>query len=59
MVVTIYDLVHDEETVFGFVYLIGFFMSQSTICQLCQDGSSWVVPVLTKDKCVLLKDTMQ
>ena len=22
-----------------------------------QDGSSWVEPVLSKDKCVLLKDT--
>ena len=31
-------------------------MSQSTIFQLCRDGSSWVVPVLSKDKCVLLKD---
>ena len=29
----------------------------STIFQLCQDGSSWVEPVLSKDKCVLLKDT--
>ena len=27
--------------------------------QLCGDGSSWVEPVLSKDKCVLLKDTMQ
>ena len=27
--------------------------------QLCQDGSSWVEPVLSKDKCVLLKDTTQ
>ena len=30
-------------------------MSQSTISQLCQSGSSWVEPVLSKDKCVLLK----
>ena len=28
----------------------------STIFQLYRDGSSWVEPVLTKDKCVLLKD---
>ena len=27
--------------------------------QLCQNGSSWVEPVLSKDKCVLLKDTTQ
>ena len=34
-------------------------MSQSTVFQLCLDGSSWVEPVLSKDKCVLLKDTTQ
>ena len=28
----------------------------STIFQLNRDGSSWVIPVLSKDKCVLLKD---
>ena len=28
----------------------------STIFQLYRDGSSWVEPVLSKDKCVLLKD---
>ena len=28
----------------------------STIFQLCREGSSWVEPVLSKDKCVLLKD---
>ena len=28
----------------------------STIFQLNRDGSSWVVPVLSWDKCVLLKD---
>ena len=28
---------------------------QSTIYQLIRDGSSWVEPVLSKDKCVLLK----
>ena len=28
----------------------------STIFQLNRDGSSWVEPVLSKDKCVLLKD---
>ena len=25
----------------------------------CRDGSSWVEPVLSMDKCVLLKDTTQ
>ena len=39
--------------------LIGFFTSQSTIFQLCRDGSSWVEPELSKDLCVLLKDTTQ
>ena len=33
------------------------FMSQSTIFQLCRDGSSWVE--VNKDKCVLLKDKTQ
>ena len=28
-----------------------------TIFQLCRDGSSWIEPVLSKDYCVLLKDT--
>ena len=28
----------------------------STILQLNRDGSSWVEPVLSYDKCVLLKD---
>ena len=28
----------------------------STIFQLNKDGSSWVEPVLSKDKCVFLKD---
>ena len=27
--------------------------------QLCRDGPSWVEPVLSKDKCVLLRDTTQ
>ena len=31
----------------------------STIFQLCRNGSSWVEPVLSQNKCVLLKDTMQ
>ena len=39
--------------------LIWFFTSQSTIFQLCRDGSSWLEPVLSKDKCVLFKDTTQ
>ena len=32
------------------------FYVPSIIFQLNRDGSSWVEPVLTKDKCVLLKD---
>ena len=31
-------------------------MSQSTNFQLCRGRSSWVEPVLSKDKCVLLSD---
>ena len=44
---------------------IFLFVSFDSICpsqqffQLCQDGSSWVEPVLSKNKCVLLKDTTQ
>ena len=40
-------------------WLVWSFTSQSTIFQLCQDGSFWVEPVLDKDKCVLLKDKTQ
>ena len=40
-----------------FLCLIWFFTSQSTFFQLCLDGSSWAEPVLSKDSCVLLKDT--
>ena len=36
------------QKIFNFVCLIRFFTSQSTIFQLCQDGSSWVEPVLSK-----------
>ena len=35
--------------------LILIFTSQSTLFQSCQDGSSWVEPILSRDKCVLLK----
>ena len=34
---------------FDFGWLIWLFTSQSTIFQLCRDGSSWVEPVLGKD----------
>ena len=44
---------------FFFFCLLWYFTSHSTIFQLCQDGSSWVEPVLSKHKCVLLKDTTQ
>ena len=33
--------------------LFDLIMSQSTIFQLCRDGSSWVEPVLSKDKCIV------
>ena len=36
---------------FGLIHYV-----PSTIFQLCRDGSSWVEPVLSWDKCVLLKD---
>ena len=41
------------------ICLICFFTSQSIIFQLCPEGPSSVEPVLSKDKCVLLKDTTQ
>ena len=34
---------------FELTILFVFFTSQSTIFQLCQDRSSWVVPVLSRD----------
>ena len=46
-------------TLVSFVCLIWFFTPKTTIFQLCWDGSSWIEPVLSKDKCVLLKDTTQ
>ena len=39
-----------------FVLFDLFLYVPSTIFQLNRDGSSWVEPVLSKDKCVLLKD---
>ena len=33
-----------------------FDLTPSTVFQLKRDGSSWVEPVLSQDKCVLLKD---
>ena len=40
-----------------FVCLVGLILYvPSTIFQLNRDVSSWVEPVLSKDKCVLLKD---
>ena len=39
------------------ICLFELIMSQSTVGQLCWDRSSWVEPVLSKDKCVLLKDS--
>ena len=41
------------------VCLILFLTSQSTIFQLCRDGSSWVEQILSYDKYVLLNDTTQ
>ena len=41
-----------------FVCLIWFFPSQSTIFQLCRDKSSWVEPVLSKDKIVIIYNTV-
>ena len=35
-----------------YFYFVRLFTSQSTIFQLCRDGSTWVEPVLSKDKCV-------
>ena len=35
-------------------WLIWLFTSQSTFFQLCSEGSSWVEPVLSKAKCVLM-----
>ena len=45
---------HDQSSNFFLFDLILYV--PSTIFQLCRDGSSCVEPVLSKDKCVLLKD---
>ena len=42
---------YDQTVLFDLILYI-----PSTIFQLNRDGSSWVEPVLSKDKCVLLKD---
>ena len=44
---------HHARVIFCLFCLIQFFTSQSTIFQLCWDGSSWVEPVLSKDKSCL------
>ena len=50
----------DKDDTILLVCSICFNTSQSTIFQLCQNGSSWVEPALSnKDYCVLLKDTTQ
>ena len=42
---------------FSFVCLLDLILyAPSTIFQLNRDGSSWVEPVLSWDKCILLKD---
>ena len=41
---------------FGLVCLFDLIL-YVPIFQLCRDGSSCVEPILSKDKCVLLKDT--
>ena len=43
------------------ILFVWSFTFRSILFQLhvCQEGSSWVEPVPSKDKCVLLKDTMQ
>ena len=38
---------------FGWGQNVGFFMSEQLFFQIWWDGSSWVEPVLSKDKCVL------
>ena len=50
---------HDLVNIIFTFFFLWSLTSQSTIFQLCRDGSSWVEPVLSKDKCVLLKDTTQ
>ena len=45
------DIVHFVLFLFDLILYV-----PSTIFQLHRDGSSWVEPVLSYDKCVLLKD---
>ena len=46
---------YDVESVFICLFDLILYVP-STIFQINRDGSSWVEPVLSKDKCVLLKD---
>ena len=48
-----------NSVVWTIIFLFDLIMSPSTTFQLCRDKSSWVEPVLSKDKYVLLKDTAQ
>ena len=53
----LFDLIlYVSSTIFQFVLFDLILYVPSTIFQLNRDGSSWVEPVLSYDKCVLLKD---
>ena len=47
---------YQQMTLVGFVLFDLILYVPSTIFQLNREGSSWVEPVLSYDKCVLLKD---
>ena len=50
----------NNENYFDFLNIdMIFISSQSPVFHLSHDRSSWVEPILSKDKYVLFKDTMQ
>ena len=57
--IRVFPVCYSDKNFVLIVCLVWFFMSQSKKIQLCWDGSSWVEPVLSKEKCVLLKDMTQ
>ena len=55
----VHQVILFESIIFAYTILVLFdliFYVPSKIFQLNRDGSSWVEPVLSSDKCVLLKD---
>ena len=51
--VCVFEVRKPRKTCFVFVCLLDLILYVPVMFQLCQDGSSWVTPVVSKDKCLL------